>query len=366
VGNSNRGIAVEMSEYAFGAGVLIDHNVIMDNHSEMQIDVMDASGSLFVNNLIAGDKQGVIVRQVYGRDATRSDNNAFYNNIFCNNSSNIYSIPYPAARAGEHRFLGNLYDGNGRKMFINNWCDINSTSPYNESQFRSKVAADAGTTTTALNSAGAFADKVVKLNLAEWKTFWSKHTTQNDNDAEVMTGFTAEYLPATQSVRLTLPTAVAQRDNTRWDTPYRSTYGLTEDSSYPGPFDNLQAGTHEYPFYSGALPILERGQLPGPEETEELDVPYSDYEAGLVNITLASETPVTINIYPNPAVTDFTVKSTKTIFDLKLYNLQGQKLVQLYPKSLEINVPLSVYPAGLYLLQIVDESGITSKKISKN
>jgi hypothetical protein len=170
-------------------------------------------------------------------------------------------------------------------MHINNWCDFNSSSPLTETEFRSRVAADAGTTVEALTSSSAFASKLVKLTLDEWKTFWAKHTGQNDNDAQVMAGLTAEYLPATQSVRLTLPAAVAKRLNTRWDAPYRSIYGLTEDESYPGPFDNLQAGTKVYPFYFGTLPILERGKLPGPDEPEEPDVPYRDLFEVLINNT---------------------------------------------------------------------------------
>jgi hypothetical protein len=170
-------------------------------------------------------------------------------------------------------------------MHINNWCDFNSSSPLTETEFRSRVAADAGTTVETLNSNSAFASKLVKLTLDEWKTFWSKHTEQYDSDAEVMTGLTAEYLPETKSVRLTLPTAVAKRLNTRWDAPYRSIFGLTEDSSYPGPFDDLQAGTKIYPFYFGTLPILERGKLPGPDEPEEPDAPYRDLFEVWINDT---------------------------------------------------------------------------------
>ncbi|GHT76989.1 hypothetical protein FACS189413_17360 [Bacteroidia bacterium] len=73
-----------------------------------------------------------------------------------------------------------------------------------------------------------------------------------------------------------------------------------------------------------------------------------------------------ISVYPNPAVADVIVHSTTTITGLGLYNLQGQKLLQLYPESLEATVPLASYPSGLYMLQVADESGITIKKIIKN
>jgi hypothetical protein len=266
VGNLDRGIALEMSAYAFTGGQLVDHNIIMNNGTtglDTQIDITDGSGSTFVNNLIAGGKYGVTIQLLYGGDSRRVDNNAFYNNIFTGNTSAAYTVPYPIAMAtGGQRFLGNLYDADGRRWFINNRTDQGG-SPLAESDFRSNVAADAGTTVSALSSAGALADNVVKLNLAEWQTFWSKtgRTIHNDSDAEVMTGVTAVYNAAAKTVTLTLPAAVTKRDNTRWDAPYRDLYELTEDSSYPGPFTDLRTVTHTYQVWQG-LPVLERGALP--------------------------------------------------------------------------------------------------------
>jgi hypothetical protein len=276
VGNTSRGIAIEMSKYGFGDGALVDHNVIINNLPDMQIDLQDASGCLFVNNLIAGGKTGVQVRMAYDQPTRWSNNNAFYNNIFCNNSNAIYDILYPIARGGEQRFLGNLYDVTDRKMHINNFCDVNFTSPLSETEFSSRTAAGAGTSVTTLNTAGALASKLVKLNLDEWKTFWSKHTQQNDNDAEIMNGITAEFIPETQSVKLFLPKIVKKRLNSRWDADSKSIYGLTETESYPGPFDNLQAGENVFQLYHGPLPVLERGQLSGPEEDSEPDMPWED------------------------------------------------------------------------------------------
>jgi hypothetical protein len=266
VGNTSRGVAIEMSKYGFGDGALIDNNVIINNLPDMQIDLQDASGCLFVNNLIAGGKTGVQVRMAYNEPARWSNNNAFYNNIFCNNSDAIYDVLYPIARGGEQRFLGNLYDVTAKKMYINNFCDVNFTSPLSETTFQSQTAMDAGTNIETLNTAGALSTQWVKLNLDTWKTFWSKHTQHNDYDAEVMDGITAEFIPATQSIKLYLPAAVKKRLNSRWDTPYKSIYGLTEESSYPGPFDNLHVGVNEFKVYQGTLPILERGKLPSPKE----------------------------------------------------------------------------------------------------
>jgi hypothetical protein len=324
VGNTNRGVSIEMGEYGYGEGALIDHNVIMNNHPDQQLDIMDASGCLVVNNLIAGDKRGALVTQMYGGDTRRSDNNAFYNNIFCNHTEANISAPYPIARAGEQRFLGNLYDATTRKMHINNYTDQWQTSPLSDFQFYSRVASDAGTSVAALTTAGALSTKLVKLNLEEWQSFWAIHTNTEhyDSDAQVMAGLTAEYMPATQSVKLYLPTAVTKRLNSRWDANYKNSYGLTETESYPGPFDGLQAGNNVFQLFTEPLPILQRGKLPGPEEAEEPDMPYGEYlepPTPPISVEVAP-----IRIYPNPVHDILTIEHAEN-WHLAVYSDTGQK-----------------------------------------
>ncbi|MEQ6118007.1 right-handed parallel beta-helix repeat-containing protein, partial [Reichenbachiella sp. MALMAid0571] len=128
VNNQRSGIFLEMGDYDFGA-VLVDHNILMNN-VENQIYIHDASGGLFVNNLISGTRkaekskqygQAVYIRQV--RPRTKTYHHAFYNNIFCGNDI-IYDINYPMLRSGEQRFLGNVYD----KSALQNTMKINPTS----------------------------------------------------------------------------------------------------------------------------------------------------------------------------------------------------------------------------------------------
>jgi hypothetical protein len=363
VGNTDRGVSVEMGKYGFGEGAMIDHNVIMDNHPDMQLDIMDASGCLVVNNLIAGDKRGAVVTQMYGGDTRWCNNNAFYNNIFCNHTEANISTPYPVARAGEQRFLGNLYDATTRKMHINNFTGEWQTSPYSNTQFYSHVAEDAGTTVIDLALAGALSNKLVKLNLNEWQTFWSKHTTShNDFDAEVMSGITAEYLPETQSVKLYLPEAVTKRLNNRWNTPYKNIYGLTEDSSYPGPFDDLQAGNNVVKFYTGSLPILERGQLPGPEEEEEPDYPYANYSA--INNLYPEDSFATI--FPNPNQGVFTLHfAVPATYQVTISDMSGVVLQHATLHNVENRFDISSYAAGVYLVTI-DDGKHKCMKILKN
>jgi hypothetical protein len=106
------------------------------------------------------------------------------------------------------------------------------------------------------------------------------------------------------------------------------------------------------------------------ESTTPVSVPFTNlnffslisYTTGIAPVI---GTEVEVNVHPNPAVTDVTLKSAKPITSLALYNIEGRKLLQLYPESLEVSVPLTAYPAGLYLLQIVNESGVSINKIIK-
>jgi hypothetical protein len=358
VGNYNRGVSIEMSEYGFGGGAMIDHNVIMENHPDMQLDLMDASGCLVVNNLMAGNKKGLSVTQIYGGDNRRCNNNAFYNNIFCNHSEANITVPYPIARAGEQRFLGNLYDGATRKMLINNHTDQWQTSPFNESQFNSRVAGDAGTSVSALQAANALDyanSQSVKLNLDEWQLFWATHTQTEhyDSDAQVMTGITAEYLPETQTVKLYLPATVTKRLNNRWNTPYKNIFGLTEESSYPGPFDNLQAGENVFPFYTGSLPILERGQLP---DTDDVEPPTK---------VVANEI-APIRIYPNPVGDILTVEHAAN-YHFSVFSVSGQKVLEKnHLQEMECFSTVDWFP-GLYITKLQSkDSDKMSTKIIKN
>jgi hypothetical protein len=320
----------------------------------MQLVIMDASGCLIVNNLIAGDKMGAYVHQTYGGETRRTENNTFYNNIFCNSTDANISAPYPIAKCGEQRFLGNLYDVNTRKMLINNHTDQWQTSPLSESQFNTRVAGDAGTSVAALQTANALdsKSKSVKLNLNEWQLFWAMHTNTEhyDSDAQAMAGLTAEYLPETQSVKLYLPTAVTKRLNNRWDTPYKSIYGLTETESYPGPFDNLQAGNNVVRFYTGALPILKRGQLPGPDD-EEPDKPYVTAQppnppTGVEAIEAAS-----VRVSPNPVHDILTIEHAANK-RLSVYSATGQKIYE--KKQLQDPESFSVaeWLPGIYIISL--------------
>jgi hypothetical protein len=73
-----------------------------------------------------------------------------------------------------------------------------------------------------------------------------------------------------------------------------------------------------------------------------------------------------VKIYPTITSDLVTVTDVLNITGINLYDLHGRKLLQIKPESQKIDLSLASYPAGLYLLHVVDKAGTTVKKIIKN
>ena len=59
------------------------------------------------------------------------------------------------------------------------------------------------------------------------------------------------------------------------------------------------------------------------------------------------------------------IESNTEISAVKLYNLQGRLLTQQALQSLSANISLSAYPAGIYIVQVVNQQGVSIHKIIK-
>jgi hypothetical protein len=83
------------------------------------------------------------------------------------------------------------------------------------------------------------------------------------------------------------------------------------------------------------------------------------------NTGLAPEPKVVAEVIAYAENNDIVVKSAQRITAVNVFDLQGRKLLQLRPESQELYVPLASYPAGVYLIQVVDGNGTVTKKIIK-
>lgn len=73
-----------------------------------------------------------------------------------------------------------------------------------------------------------------------------------------------------------------------------------------------------------------------------------------------------IRVFPNPTDNKFRIKSSITINELILYDVIGQKLMQMNPGSDIIELQLNDFARGIYLLQMMTYKGVFSEKIIKH
>lgn len=73
-----------------------------------------------------------------------------------------------------------------------------------------------------------------------------------------------------------------------------------------------------------------------------------------------------IRVFPNPTNNEFSIESTIEISEILLYNILGQKLMQVIPDSKIIQLQLNNYSRGVYVLQIMTPEGIMSEKVIKD
>lgn len=75
----------------------------------------------------------------------------------------------------------------------------------------------------------------------------------------------------------------------------------------------------------------------------------------------------TIQVYPNPAKDRTLITGLKAGMQVQLVNAQGQKLLLQKAGNSAMQVPLSTFTSGLYMIQVIDENGkvINNTKLMK-
>ncbi|NTV83932.1 MAG: T9SS type A sorting domain-containing protein [Bacteroidales bacterium] len=71
-----------------------------------------------------------------------------------------------------------------------------------------------------------------------------------------------------------------------------------------------------------------------------------------------------INLYPNPATDHFVVKSSEKMIQIWVYNAMGNLVHHLMLSSDQLEMNTSTYPAGVYVIRIQTNSGITSRLLT--
>ena len=73
-----------------------------------------------------------------------------------------------------------------------------------------------------------------------------------------------------------------------------------------------------------------------------------------------------VTVYPNPAITEVTVKANNNIKSIQLYDAQGRIIMTSLIDDLESKLDVSSYRKGIYFIKIITEKGIKVQKMQKD
>jgi len=94
------------------------------------------------------------------------------------------------------------------------------------------------------------------------------------------------------------------------------------------------------------------------------NITYMSFKPSSINILESKKD--NISIYPNPVINNLTIKNEEVIDELKIFDVQGKMQLHLSPKSEIIDIDMSLFPAGVYFLQIVSHNKVNTSKIIKS
>jgi hypothetical protein len=72
-------------------------------------------------------------------------------------------------------------------------------------------------------------------------------------------------------------------------------------------------------------------------------------------------------VFPNPASTEIKVKSLENLNELTIYDIYGKEIYHsgILNSSPELRIPVSGFPAGIYFIQLKNETGKSVQKFIK-
>lgn len=267
--NGRAGVFLEMSDYGFDS-LLIDHNIVLDNH-ENAIYIHDASGATFVHNILANTRstkgygQAVYARQLTER--TRTGYHTFSRNLIIGNAKGV-EVNYPVAdRSGPYRFDGNIYSAASREhAFVVN-ARSDKPVPWSESVFAQLIHRDVGNDADGLRIEG----QVAQMTLETWCSFWRTHRLLNDVSSQLLPKSEVEYDAATHDLTIGLARDLPISDLPRGSMPESVDYfGQKLSAEQPvvaGPFQSLTRRQNTFRIWDG-LPFIAQDQLPNSQWTQ--------------------------------------------------------------------------------------------------
>ena len=99
-------------------------------------------------------------------------------------------------------------------------------------------------------------------------------------------------------------------------------------------------------------------------ETERLaSTPPTDVLVSIISSTPQLPLNSYVNVFPNPAKTNFNIQSNHEIQWVRLYNLNGQEIKSMPLQDLHTTINIQNLATGVYVLQVQTQQNITTQKI---
>ncbi len=92
---------------------------------------------------------------------------------------------------------------------------------------------------------------------------------------------------------------------------------------------------------------------------------YDDIQVADAPLSINDNLISTVVSYPNPVINTWNVQADKSITDIVIYNLFGQRIISISPNMTNISLNMSEFKSGIYLAHIISEEGTKIIKVIK-
>ena len=128
----------------------------------------------------------------------------------------------------------------------------------------------------------------------------------------------------------------------------------------------VEEGDHQYKYFLVEDdPTWDMGEWegdPNRQITVNADMTVNDEWAIITSIVEAEVEDFNMNLFPNPATTNITVRADVMIHEVKVYDITGRMVMQLDVNGHEQTLDVSTMRGGFYIMQVHTEQGVEGRR----
>ncbi len=130
----------------------------------------------------------------------------------------------------------------------------------------------------------------------------------------------------------------------------------------------VEEGDHQYKYFMVEDdPTWDMGEWEGDPNrsiTVNADMTVNDEWAIITSIVEAEVEDFNMNLFPNPATTNITVRADVMIHEVKVYDITGRMVMQLDVNGHEQTLDVSTLRGGFYIMQVHTEQGVEGRRFN--